>query len=286
MAIKHNIEKAQEVGRILYKCFNDPTRGIFGRTVMPEDALPKGVARGSYEHRMFITLTVSIDYQRDANLLWEASRETFENESTRYLFFPEFVYGAPLPKLQEDMQKYKLSKKPRQDSWIWTTNAVSFLKKWKGDPLNLIHFVSFDSLRLIERIKGDKHLRGNRLVYDFPFLRGNKIAPLWVRMLRDNVGLQLKNIDRIPIPVDRHIARATQMCGALTGNFQEDLPPFGEVQAIWREATIGTNLVALDFDEPLWHLSKYGCSRSSYAHCPMKVQCPVSNYCIISKSYP
>lgn len=281
MPLECDIENARQAGRILYNTFNDPKVGIFGRTVMPEDILPKGMVRGSYEHRMFITLTVSIDYQRDADTLWAVSRKTFEDEDTRYLFFPESVYKAPFLKVREDMQKYKLSKKPNQDSWIWRTNAISFLKKWSSDPLNLIKTVHFNAVHLLERIKNDKNPQGNKLKHDFPFLRGDKIAVLWIRMLRDNVGLDLNNMPQIPIPVDTHIARATLMV-AFSPDWQGKVPA-KEIQAIWQKAAKGTNLIALDFDEPLWHLSKYGCSKCIGNYCPTKAQCPVSRLCRLAK---
>lgn len=282
MLPKFDITRARQAGIILYKAFNNPKLGIFGRTLMPEDILAKGMERGSYEHRVFITLTVSIDYQRDADILWEASRKTFEDPNTAYLFSTQSVYQVPLTKLREDMQKHKLSKKPEKDSWIWRTNAVSFLKKWGGDPLNLIKAASVDAMQLLGRIRNDRHEQGNRLVHDFPYLRGNKIAVLWIRMLRDNVKLELRNMARVPIPVDTHIARATQMLG-----FSEQLqvkPSFEQIQAIWWEAAEGTNFIALDFDEPLWHLSKYGCSNCTGNYCPKKNQCPVSGFCIVAKA--
>jgi hypothetical protein len=43
--------------------------GIHGKNDMPEDVLPHSIKRGSLEHLLFITLTVSIDYQRDAEAL-------------------------------------------------------------------------------------------------------------------------------------------------------------------------------------------------------------------------
>ena len=69
-----NLEAARNVAVILYGKFNSD-EGIFGHNVMPEDLLPKwgsslsssNIARGSYEHLMFITLVVSIDYQRNAD---------------------------------------------------------------------------------------------------------------------------------------------------------------------------------------------------------------------------
>ena len=56
---------------------------------MPEDISPKGVHKGSLEHLLFITLTTSIDYQRDADKLWENARKTYEDQETLYLFSPK-----------------------------------------------------------------------------------------------------------------------------------------------------------------------------------------------------
>ena len=70
-------ERAGKLAELLHRKFL--STGIFGRVEMPEDLLPKGVIRGSLEHLLFITLTVAIDYQRDANILWEVSRKTWED---------------------------------------------------------------------------------------------------------------------------------------------------------------------------------------------------------------
>ena len=61
------------------------TTGILGQVAMPEDPRPAGVAVGSLEHILYITLTVTIDYQRDADRFWAASRRTFEDPETRIL---------------------------------------------------------------------------------------------------------------------------------------------------------------------------------------------------------
>jgi hypothetical protein len=58
---------------------------------MPENIEPAGIVRGSLEHLMFITLTVSIDYMRDANVLLGNSRKTYEDPDTRYLFDPKSI---------------------------------------------------------------------------------------------------------------------------------------------------------------------------------------------------
>ena len=52
-----------------------------------------GVQGGSLDHVLFITQTVAIDYQRDADGLWESSRKSFANAETRYVFDPAAVHA-------------------------------------------------------------------------------------------------------------------------------------------------------------------------------------------------
>jgi len=123
-------------------------------------------------------------------------------------------------------------------------------------------------------------------VYDFPFLRGEKIGPLWLRMLRDNVGIKgIKNLNRL-MPVDVHIARATFMTGVLRCEYSGSLDSIRyKIKDAWIESVKeleidGKRIIALDLDEPLWHLSKYGCSKKRGNYCPRKYECPVSEFCV------
>lgn len=118
----------------------------------------------------------------------------------------------------------------------------------------------------------------------FPYLSGNKIFPLWIRMLHDNIGIKLNNIDKIPIPVDVHIARATFATGCLTGKYTgtiQDIAP--KIDETWRKIIESINHPQLKYrlqmDEPLWHLSKYGCRYRKNNYCPYKNKCPVRRFC-------
>ena len=166
-------ERGKKIAELLYNAFS--TNGIHGRTDMPEDIMSKDMEKGSLEHIFFITLTVSIDYQRDAPLLWESARRTFEDQRTRYLFNPERLHEESFTKMVDDMQKYKLSKKPQKDAKIWRTVGVTFYKKWQGDPRIFLQNCSWDSLSILDHLKDKKS--------DYPYLCGDKIGPLWLRML-------------------------------------------------------------------------------------------------------
>ena len=84
MTVELNPDRGRDVGQILFKNWN--SEGVFGTRSMPEDILPEGVKPGSPEHALFLTLTVALDYMRDSDKLWEASRKVFANPETRYLF--------------------------------------------------------------------------------------------------------------------------------------------------------------------------------------------------------
>lgn len=287
MSLIIDSERGRKVANLLYNSFL--TVGIHGRTEMPEDLTPTGIIKGSIQHTLFITLTVSIDYQRDAPALWESSRRTFEDPETRYLFDPKSLYESPSRRVVNDMQKYRLSQKPTKDAHIWQTVGVSFYKKWDGNPCNFLENHNWDSLIISEHLKNDTHFHGNLWVSDYPYLRGPKIGPFWLRMLRDNVGIsQLTNLGRVPIPVDRHIARATLTMGVVRGTGKCTLDElFGYVRKAWFQSVRGLRvkyrpMISLDVDEPLWHLSKYGCTSRDMmtGYCPAYSRCEARDYCI------
>ena len=85
-------QRGRKVAEILYNSFN--STGIFGKSEkdLTENIIPKGIEKGSVEHILFLTLTVSIDYMRDADQLWCSARKTYEDPNTNYLFVPKEVY--------------------------------------------------------------------------------------------------------------------------------------------------------------------------------------------------
>jgi hypothetical protein len=287
--LQADIPRARELAARIFKAFAPRGPGIFGRATMPEDEPPPGVERGSLEHVIFITLTVSIDYQRDAHELWAVSRAAYANPDARYLFVPQEVHEAGFAKFKADLKDCGLARKPQNDARTWYTVAVTFLKKWEGDPRRFLDDCGWDGPIVLRRLGEDTHPERSRQVPDYPFLRGPKIGPLWLRMLRDNVGLDLIGLDKVPIPVDVHVARATFTTGVLTGSYDGPVKDaFEEVRTAWRDAAVGLlvgerPMIALDVDEALWHLSKFGCSpgRANDGKCSMRHACPAAAECVM-----
>jgi hypothetical protein len=279
--------RARQAASLLLREFT--SHGIHGSTEMPEDEPPAGVIRGSLQHVLFITLTVAIDYQRDAARLWDASRQAYADSRTRYLFSPVTIFETPVRQVVADLQAHGVSKKPLKDADIWRTVALTFLKKWDVDPRNFLADCGWDARVILDRLRTDRHQYNGRAVSDYPYLRGNKIGPLWLRMLRDNVGeSRLVGLDRVPIPVDVHVARATFALGVVRGQYSGPLEQAYEaVRKAWFAAVKGLAvhgrpMIALDVDEPLWHLSRSGCtSRDKLTgECPVIGRCEMKGLCV------
>jgi hypothetical protein len=289
MTVVIDSTRGQKAARLLFDAFS--TTGIHSSKEMPEDVLPD-LEFGSLEHILFITLTVSIDYQRDAADLWESGRKTYNDPTTRYLFNPKATSETPLPTIIRDMQKYKLSRKPQKDAVIWSTVGISFYKKWQGDPRNFLEDSEWQSLRILQHLKVDSRLSNQRRISDFPYLRGDKIGPLWLRMLKDNAGISnIRSLDLVPIPVDIHIARATLALGIVHGIYSGNFGNlFESIRKAWFESVRGLQvndrpMIALDVDEPLWHLSRYGCTfrDKQTGKCPKISSCEARELCVIGK---
>jgi hypothetical protein len=105
---------------------------------------------------------------------------------------------------------------------------------------------------VLDRLRASTHLNNGRAVPDFPFLRGKKIGPCWLRMLRDNVGLSIRNLEAVPIPVDIHVARASLAVGLVRGQYEGRVAGIHEeIRRAWRESAKGLRvdgrkMIALD----------------------------------------
>jgi hypothetical protein len=282
--------RLKTIAKKLYKLHKN--EGIWGRTA-PENLEPKGISK--FDYTLFITLTVSIDYQRDADDLWNSARKTYMDASTKYLFNPKLISETGLKKIANDMQKYNLSKKPDRDSKIWQRIGITLNSKYKGDPLNFFQTANYDAINILARLQYDYYFDKDkkRQKPDFPNLRGPKIAPLWLRILKYQVGVQeIQNLDKVPVPVDIHVARASLSLGVVRGNFQGDLNiKFDEIRNNWfkivKDIKIDNrDMISLDVDEPLWILSKEGCSNCrdsrTLERAKFKV-CPFNRYCLEGK---
>src|SRR5688572_4669863 len=140
MVLISNSERTARIIEILMDWFSNGGQrdGFMFAVDMPESILAEGMEKGSYEHIMLLTLTVSIDYQRNATSLWKSAKLTWKDESTRWVFFPKELQSKTYENLVIALSRYRLSQKPNKDAKIWWKVSTSFLKMFEGDPRKLL----------------------------------------------------------------------------------------------------------------------------------------------------
>jgi len=283
-------DRAVVVGRELVRAAKG--EGIFGPVRMPEAEVTRDMERGSLEHIVFMTQTVTIDYQRDATQLWEAAAAARRDPETSWIFDLQALHDRPPRELKAAMAKHKVSRKIERDPQYWRTVGISFLKKWDADPRRLLENFNFDAPSILEYLVREKHTYNQRQTPTFPYLRGKKIGPLWIRMMRDLAGIQtLRNLDKIPVPVDVHILRSSLALGVVRGEYDgPPAPVFNAVRSVWFDASArngsddsSQEMLPIDVDTALWTLSRLGCSPGrdlKTGRCSLQHSCPVGTHCI------
>jgi len=274
---KTNPERTRKIIKILLDWY--PKRnGVFSGAELPESKPPNWASPGSYEHLMFYTLTVAIDYQRSARDLWESARKTMDDKNTRWVFNPKKVAEKTLDELILDLSKYKLSKKKNKDANIWRTISLSLLELFDGDPRRLFEKYDYDALQIFNAMRSQYGKK-------FPYLAGStgtsKILSLWLRILHREAKINFKKLNEIPIPIDIHTARATITTGCVVGDYEGSFNELVDIaKKAWAEACKDTNFFPLQLDEPLWNLSRFGCSKISIGKlCPERSRCKLSKFC-------
>ncbi len=270
-----DVARARAVAQRLLQAYAQS--GIFGNQNMPEDLVPPSVVPGSEAHLRFITLTVAIDYMRDADQLWNAARATFADQATHYLFLPESVAQTGLIQVIDDMQRLGLSRKRQKDAQIWQGICTTLVLHFQGQVTTLLDRAHRDELKLLALIRSSQYGSG------FPNLKGEKIGPLWIRMLHDTCLVELAHLNEVPLPVDIHTAQATLQTGCIRASQLEG--SMGQlrkaVQQVWKEASAlaADGTYPLGLDEPLWLLSRQGCRKTPTWPCAYREHCPVVAYC-------
>ena len=282
MVLDRNSERTKKVIQRLLQWYEKRT-GIFSGTGLPETLLPKGVQPGSDEHIMFITMCSTLDYNRNADDLWDAGRKTWADESTRWVFFPHQVEKKTFDDLKKDLHKYRLSQRwEKQDPGDWQRVSLSFLKLFDGSPRNMLEKFDFDALEISEYVKKTKLEKENA----FPRLRGEKIRAMWIRILHDEAGIDFKkNYEKIHLPIDRHVMRATFTTGCLVGKYSGSFDSTkGMAINAWAEVCEDLSLNQLDLDEALFNLSREGCSNIENGKCPKRNECELyPRFCVTAK---
>ena len=221
---------------------------------------------------MFLTFIAAKDRARDATSLWRAGVSLFGSHPE--VFDSAQAADLPFSTLRRLLAEPGVSQRHELDTGAWHRIARSLAARDGPRVYDVIHGGIGDAEELLKEVRAGRR---------FPMLRGQKVGPMWVRMLAEPGRATIDRMDRIPVAVDVHVRRITENLGVTnTGDLElEEARP--QIQLAWRKAVAGVSIggpsriagSCAALDPVLWSLGKYGCS-----HCErVGTRLPVSSAC-------
>lgn len=214
--------------------------------------------------RLWLTFVAAVDRARDAAALWRAAHDAWAVD--RWLFDPDAVARRLFSELADTLRLHGLSQRHMPDTAAWRSIAEALVSPQCPPPIR-------------DAVSGTPTpapsvLRGLEATWPhgtpmFPQLSGPKIGPMWVRMLVYPGGSPISGLDVIPVAVDTHVQRVTEMLGLVAPQPLDDAHR-QRIQAVWFAAVEQAGMfggpAALDgtsagLDPALWALGRVACSR-------------------------
>ncbi|SNR77429.1 N-glycosylase/DNA lyase [Desulfurobacterium atlanticum] len=272
-------ERAREVAKILLKKLK--AEGIFNEKELPDDRIKKHIPEDMEKYLAVLSLVTSLDYMRDAAKLWDSAIKTLEDDEISWVFSPSEVKERGKEKLKEALLKHKMAMRKEKDTDTWWHISKTVAEDYNGSFLSFFNSFNFEMDKAYETL--DSKLWHQKL----PNLSGRKIFPHWIRTIKEKIKeIPFKNLEKLPIPVDVHVARATFTTGCITGKYKAKsitTTVRNLIIKLWNEALKDENILPIEMFRPLWLLSKHGCHYRKNGDCPKKENCPVKEFCVKGK---
>lgn len=202
------------------------------------------VPLGSRENYLYFTLPVCINFQRSSPAMWAAALKTWEDESTRYLFFPEELAGTPIEQIRADLTKHKLGLQPNKHTLIWTTIASTLFEHYDSDPRRVIEEAEGDAGKLITLLQVTHKKR-------FPYLSGPKLSNYWPYILSHYTDVTFTSPQEISIIPDTHVIQSSVLLGLV-----EPGASSVQVEIAWKFLLKDTGINPSRVHPALWNWSR------------------------------
>lgn len=203
-----------------------------------------GLAPSSRENYLYFTLPVCINFQRNSPAMWASALKTYDDESTRYLFFPEELAKRDIEQIRADLTKHKLALQPNKHVLIWTTIAKTFHDFYNDDPRQLIKESHSDAGELIRLLQVTHRKR-------FPYLSGPKLSNYWPYILSHYTDVKFKSPYEISIIPDTHVIQSSVHLGLTTPGASSL-----QVELAWRELLKDSGINPSQVHPVLWNWSR------------------------------
>ena len=219
--------------------------GKLGDQTMPEDTHPE--FSNDEQRRVFFTLPMALNYQRDSYKLWCSARETFLDDDVKLVFDIKFAANADMGTLRQMLTKHKLALQPNNHVAIWQKISQVVNENW-GTIGGLLDVADYDFVKLQKIVQNDHKKQ-------FPYLSGPKIFHYWCKILGDYCNEELKNRHLIQIAPDTHVIQCAVKLGIMSDEEAKMLSR-DDISERFRDILADTGIAPIDLHEPLWFWSK------------------------------
>jgi hypothetical protein len=203
-----------------------------------------GLPLGSRENYLYFTLPVCINFQRNSPAMWASALKTYQDEETRYVFFPELLAGVSEDKIRADLTKHGLALQPNKHVHIWTTIAGTLHEHYDDDPRKIITEAHGDAAELIALLQVTHRKR-------FPYLSGPKLSNYWPFILSLFTDVDFKHPESISIIPDTHVLQSSAHLGLVSQGASAL-----EVEQAWKELLAGSGINPSQVHPVLWNWSR------------------------------
>jgi hypothetical protein len=230
------------------------------------------------EIRALLTFTAAMDRARDADALWFGAEQLFE--ATPWTFDPAQVVARSLTELSDVLRRARVSQRHSADAAAWRLIAETLSDPAVSPVVRRVVFEGRgDAGVLLEALQARSPDGTDR----FPFLRGPKVGPMWVRMMAHPGAAQITSLHVLPVAVDVQVRKITEYLAVTdTGNLDLDSArPI--IQAAWARDVAEHGAEGPDqlegsaaaLDPALWFWAKWGCTQCERNH----QQLPIATVC-------
>lgn len=214
---------------------------------MPEDEHPIFSTNEKEARLCYFTLPMALNYQRNSYKLWEATLQTWEDETTRNVFDVKACTKMDEEELRMKLLKYKVALQPNKHIQTWKKIAETVSMNWWSIS-RLFEAVEYDFL-LLQKVIQKEYKSW------FPYLSGPKIFHYRSSIIQRYGGIELRNSEFIEIAPDTHVTQCSVKLGVISEEEAKSLAK-EELSKRRREVLKGSWINPIDMHSPLWFWSR------------------------------
>lgn len=207
-------------------------KGVFQNRINVEDWVPDWANR--QEKANFLFLVTVLDYGMRSVILYQGANGLFKER--KELLDPKKLSEADEKELANLLLQFLHVRFPNEAAKRWLTNSQKLLTEFDGNVFKI--FDEPSALKVLEHI------------YQFRGF-GKKTGGLFLRSMVNTFNLSYLDVDKIPMPIDRHKLRLTYEWGFISED-EYNRKDRQKVDRIWKAACQKAGISWLEFDRAFW----------------------------------